>query len=391
MNKAPGKANTENSSSPKFLDTGAEILSIVTSADGQEVATRSSNQQFTPDRDFALTAGLIDLQVNGFSGIDFNSDSINADDVDQALGAMLATGVTTCLPTIITASKSLLQSRLSALDKAVSESRLGPRMVPGYHLEGPFLNPEPGYAGCHPPQDMLLPSIDLFRKLEQNLARPILYLTLAPELENARELISWAAGRHKIVGVGHSAVNREELSDAVDAGLQVSTHLGNGVAAILPKFDNPVLWQLSEDRLVGCFIADGIHIPAEILKSFIRAKGIERTVLVTDAIAAAGAPAGSYSLAGMAVESNDDGVVKLQDSPLLAGSSLRMDLAVANITKWGIADFRSALRMACANPLALLKPALKAHEISISLGEIAWGADCHPQSVSLGSCKGQGF
>jgi len=259
-------------------------------------------------------------------------------------------------------------------------------MVPGYHLEGPFLNPEPGFAGCHPPADMVLPSIDLFRNLENGLARPILYLTVAPELENALELISWAADRNKIVGAGHSAVGQKALSDAVKAGLRVSTHLGNGVAQILPQFDNPVLWQLSEDRLMACFLADGIHIPAAILKTFVRAKGIERTILVTDAIAATGAKAGTYSLGGMPVESSDDGVVRLQNSPLLAGSSLSMDRAVANVVKWGVASFSNALRMASANPLALLSPAAKAHGINVAPGEIVWGTDFVPQKVNLGTC-----
>ncbi len=321
------------------------------------------------------TPGLIDLQVNGFNGVDFNSGRITSDGVDRALGAMLKTGVTTCLPTLITASQDQLRHRLQALDQAVSASRLGPKMVPGYHLEGPFLNAEPGFAGCHPPQDMVLPSIDLFRDLEQNLSRPILYLTLAPELEHACELISWAASHHKIVGAGHSAVGQEELSVAVEAGLRISTHLGNGVAQVLPKFDNPVLWQLSEDRIVGSFIADGVHIPPPILKSFIRAKGLERSILVSDAVAAAAAPPGVYSLAGMAVESGHDGIVRLQGSPLLAGSSLTLDRAIANITSWGIADFESAISMTCANPLSLLLPTLKAHGISILPGEITWGSD----------------
>jgi N-acetylglucosamine-6-phosphate deacetylase len=94
-----------------------------------------------------LSSGLLDLQVNGFAGIDFNAASLDADALDHALAAMLATGVTTCLPTIITASANDLAQRLAALDRAVAQSRLGRIMVPGYHLEGPFLNPADGYAG----------------------------------------------------------------------------------------------------------------------------------------------------------------------------------------------------------------------------------------------------
>lgn len=390
MKNDPDNGNPAGPRKPAVLDTGAELLSVASGPDGQERAVRSTAPQVLRDDCQALTAGLIDLQVNGFNGIDFNNEHINAADVDSALAAILASGVTTCLPTIITASSSQLRQRLLTLDKAVSGSRLGSRMVPGYHLEGPFLNAQPGYAGCHPATEMLTPSIDLVRSLEQDLERPILYLTVAPELDHALDLIAWAADRGKIVGVGHSAASQEELSRGVEAGLRVSTHLGNGVAATLAKFDNPVLNQLSDDRLFGCFIADGIHIPARILQSFIRAKGIHRSILVTDAIAAASAPAGTYALAGMPVESASDGRVNVKGCSMLAGSSLRMDSAIANICTWGIADFRSALRMSCANPQALLASALQAHGMSISLGEIAWDENQRPLSVELGTCRWDG-
>src|SRR5690349_18540719 len=96
------------------------------------------------------SSGLFDLQVNGFAGIDFNAETIGPDEIDSALEAMLATGVTRCLPTLITAPAGVLAERFAALDRAVAKSELGPIMVPGYHLEGPFLNPADGYAGCHP-------------------------------------------------------------------------------------------------------------------------------------------------------------------------------------------------------------------------------------------------
>ncbi len=371
---------------PRALDTGLEFLVAITGSDGRIAVSKSNAKKtLTAEEGVIRSAGLFDLQVNGFNGVDFNDENITADDIDRAFSGMLETGVTTCLPTIITASEETLKRRLLSLDNAITKSQLGPLMAPGYHLEGPFLSPKEGYAGCHPPGDMVLPSRDLVRGLEKNLSRPILYVTIAPELEGAHEFIAWAASHHKIVGVGHSALKRNDLSSAVEAGAVISTHLGNGVAQILPRFDNPVLWQLSEDRILGAFIADGVHIPPEILKSFIRAKGVERSILVTDAIAAAKSSPGKYFLAGMAVDLNEKGAVHVSGSPLLAGSSLRMDQAVANIVKWGIADFRSALRMACANPMTLLGPICKAHGIELSLGEIVWGEDHHPRTVSLGS------
>jgi len=373
-------------SPPRRLDTGADFLTVATDSVGRIVSVREKiSAQSAKKEELVRSAGLVDLQVNGLNGVDFNDESITADDVDHALSGLLSTGVTTCLPTLITASAETLQKRLHALDAAVSRSTLGPLMVPGYHLEGPFLNPAKGYAGCHPPADMILPSIDLIKNLERGLARPILYVTIAPELEGALEFIEWAVETHKIVGLGHSALRRQDLSAAVKAGALISTHLGNGVAQIQPKFDNPILWQLSEDKIFGAFIADGIHIPREILKLFIRAKSIERSILVTDAIAAANSAPGTYFLAGMAVELNTRGIVHVAGSSLLAGSSLTMDRALANIVSWGIADFRSALRMGCANPMALLWPVCEAHGVTQGLGEIIWGRNHRPLSVSLGA------
>ena len=369
---------------PRPLDTGAELLAVITTADGDIIASGEVIPTPAVSEMPRRTAGLIDLQVNGFGGIDFNNDELHPDDMEQALSAMLATGVTTCLPTIITASAKELHSRLRALDNAVAGCRLGPLMVPGYHLEGPFLNPEAGYAGCHPPQYMIAPSIDFVRELEYGLSRPILYLTLAPELENAGSVISWAAQKGKIVGAGHCAPSRSDLASAVAQGIRISTHLGNGVPLTLNRSDNPILRQLAVDEMKASFIADGLHIPPETLKIFIRAKGIERSILVTDAVAAAASSPGRYHLGTMAVDLDQTGRVRAANGYFLAGSSLRLDRAIANIVNWGIADFRDALRMTCANPLTLLKPALEAYGIKVKLGEVHWDACNHPVLVNLG-------
>jgi len=299
-------------------------------------------------------AGLFDLQVNGFAGVDFNSTAITADSLDHALDAMARTGVTRCLPTVITAPEAVLGDRLAALDRAVATSRLGPGMVPGYHLEGPFLSPEDGYAGCHPPTAMVAPDHTLVERVEAGLARPILLLTVAPERPGATALIRWARARGKVVALGHTAASFADIAAAVEAGATLSTHLGNGLRRMLPKFDNPMIAQLAEDRLSASFIADGIHIPPAALKVLLRAKGLERSILVSDATAAAAAPAGRYELAGMAIERGADGAVRLPGSVTLAGSSLTLDQAMRNLVDWGLASPEAAMRMASKNPAALM-------------------------------------
>ncbi|HWK43091.1 MAG TPA: N-acetylglucosamine-6-phosphate deacetylase [Stellaceae bacterium] len=319
------------------------------------------------------SAGLVDLQVNGFAGIDFNAGPcLTPEAIDHALESMLATGVTTCLPTIITAAPDVLAARLSALDAAITASRLGAAMCPGYHLEGPFLNPGEGYAGCHPASAMALPDYALVLRLEQPLARPILLVTLAPELAGAEAFIRRARAAGKLVAIGHSAAGPAEVRAAAEAGATLSTHLGNGLPRMLPKLDNTLMAQLAEDRLTASLIADGIHLPPHALKVMVRAKGPERCILVTDAVAAAASAPGTYDFAGMVVERDADGTVRVPGARSLAGSSLCLDAAVRNVVAWGVASSEIAVAMAGERPMAMLRPALAAHGLTQDAGEVRW-------------------
>jgi len=336
-----------------------------------------------------ISGGLVDLQVNGFAGIDFNAAEgaapLTPEALDTALEAMLATGVSCCLPTVITATPEALEARLRALDRAVAGSRLGPLMCPGYHLEGPFLNPADGYAGCHPPGAMVAPDFGLVARLGAGLARPVLLLTLAPELPGAAACIAAARAAGMLVSVGHSAAGFDSVAAAAEAGTSLSTHLGNGLPQMLPKLDNPVFAQLAEDRLAAGFIADGIHLPPPALRALVRAKGEERAFLVTDATAAAAAPPGSYPFAGMVVERGADGTVRVPGGRSLAGSSLCLDDAVRNLVAWNIAPPARALAMASGRPAALLAPALRAHGIVLPDSEAEWSPALRLARIRVGS------
>jgi N-acetylglucosamine-6-phosphate deacetylase len=249
-------------------------------------------------------------------------------------------------------------------------------MVPGYHLEGPFLNPADGYAGCHPPQAMTAPDADLVFGLEANLSRPILLVTLAPELPGSEAVIRKLSGAGKIVAVGHSSADADTVAMAVEAGARMSTHLGNGVPQTLHKLDNTIFAQLAEERLHASFIADGIHVPRPALKTMFRAKGIEHSILVSDAVSAAAARPGRYSFAEMEIEHGMDGSVRLPGSRYLAGSALTLDKAMSNVVRWNLASPEEAIRMACDNPRALLAPAFKAHGLATPMaGYVTWSED----------------
>jgi N-acetylglucosamine-6-phosphate deacetylase len=333
------------------------------------------------------STGLFDLQVNGFAGVDFNSDGIDAQRLDHALEAMLATGVTSCLLTLITAPAEGLAARFAALDRAVAASGLGPIMVPGYHLEGPFLNPADGYAGCHPPGAMTAPDIALVERLAHNLRRPILLVTVAPELPGGEDFIAAMTSAGRVVAIGHSAADAATVARAAEAGARLSTHLGNGLPQMLHKVDNPLFAQLAEDRLSASLIADGIHLSPQAVKVMLRVKGPDRLILVSDAVSAAAAAPGLYPFADMVVEHAPDGSVRLPGSRYLAGSALTLDRAVRNLVNWNLATPEQALRMASQNPRDLMGPALRRFSVEMDLGEVKWSPDLRPLEVRIGSVR----
>jgi N-acetylglucosamine-6-phosphate deacetylase len=333
------------------------------------------------------SAGLFDLQVNGFAGVDFNAEEIDAGRLDHALEAMLATGVTTCLPTVITASADTLAARFAALDRAVAASRLGPLMVPGYHLEGPFLNPADGYAGCHPPGAMTAPDAATVERLAQGLTRPILLVTVAPELPGSLDFIAAMASAGRVVAIGHSAADAATVARAAEAGARLSTHLGNGLPQLLHKVDNPLFAQLAEDRLSASLIADGIHLPPHAVKVILRAKGLERSILVSDAVSAAATEPGLYPFADMMVEHASDGSVRLPGSRYLAGSALLLDAAVRNLVTWNLVTPEQAIRMASQNPRDLMRPALDAFSVESDPGEVEWSPDLRVREVRVGPVR----
>lgn len=329
--------------------------------------------------------GLFDLQVNGYAGVDFNDARLTADQLDSALEAMLRDGVTGCLPTLITATPDNLRARFAALDAAVCDSRLGPVMIPGYHLEGPFLSAAEGYRGCHPVAAMTDPDVALVGELDGLLSRPILLLTIAPERTGAVDAIRHWVGMGKTLAVAHSAAGYSTIRAAAEAGMTLSTHLGNGLPQVLPKLENTLLAQLAEQRLSACLIADGAHVRPDALRALIALKGAGNCILVTDAVVAATMPAGAYSFAGMDVQLLQDGRVVQHSGVGLAGSSLRLDQAVRNLAEWSIATPDAAAAMAGPAARAALSRSFVHHGISLDPGLLDWTDALDPRVAQMPS------
>jgi N-acetylglucosamine-6-phosphate deacetylase len=182
--------------------------------------------------------------------------------------------------------------------------------------------------------------------------------------------------------MGHTAADHATTTRAAKTGVTLSTHLGNALPQPQPKFLNPLMAQLAADALHASFIADGIHIPPEALKVLIRAKTPHRSILVTDATAAAAAPPGLYRFAGMTIEHTPDGSVRVPGTSTLAGSALCLDQAVRNMVAWSLTDAATALAMASTHPNALLAPALAHHGIALPNTTVIWTAGLQPQNSS---------
>lgn len=266
-------------------------------------------------------AGLFDFQVNGYAGVDFQSDAMTAADLRRAVDALGADGVAGIFLTLITDREEALIERFRRIELLRTADPVIAAMVRGYHLEGPWLRPEPGYCGAHPPEVMGAPDLAAFASLQQAAGERIKLVTLAPEWPGSAEFIAEVVRQGVHVAIGHSNASEKEIDAAIRAGARFCTHLGNGVPATLPRHDNVIQRLLARDELTACLIPDGIHLPPFVLKNFFRAKPPGRVLFTTDAMAAAGAPPGRYRLAGLEMDVGEDGVVRGPNGGF-AGSSL---------------------------------------------------------------------
>jgi N-acetylglucosamine-6-phosphate deacetylase len=292
--------------------------------------------------------GFVDLQVNGFAGVDFGDPALPSEDVLRAVAAIEKTGVTRFLPTLITSSLETF----SACARTIA--RTSHPAIAGVHMEGPYISPEDGPRGAHPRAFVRGADVDDFRRRQEAAEGRIRLVTVAPEAPGVLRLIEHAVGSGVRVAIGHTGATPEQIAAAVDAGATLSTHLGNGCAQMLPRHPNVIWEQLADDRLMASFIVDGHHLPPATVKSMVRAKTPARSILVTDAIAAAGMPPGRYTLGGQEVELSPAGRVAAPGAPNLAGSALRLDVAIGNTVRFTGLALEDVVPMASTRPAEYL-------------------------------------
>ncbi len=302
-----------------------------------------------------VAPALFDLQINGHGGIWFSNDALTRNDVLLALEPHYRHGVTRLCPTLITNSFAGLATGFAAIRAACESTPWANRMVCGCHLEGPYISSEDGPRGAHPREHVRAADWSEFEKLQQVSGNKIKLVTLAPEVVGAIDFIRQAVASGVVISIGHTAATPDQVRAAVDAGARLSTHLGNGAHAMIHRHRNYIFEQLADPRLTASLIVDGHHLPAALVRTFLKVKSPKQTILTCDAAGWAGCPPGVYESKLGRSEILDNGkLVVAGQRELLAGSAQETDTCVANVIEFAGVSLKDAVDMASKNPAKLL-------------------------------------
>ena len=366
------------SRSPSGTGAGASFLGLSAEGGGMVRVTVAEGvvtavERVTDDPDGTwISPGWLDVQINGYAGHDPNAADADASTTVSMIRALWPEGITGSCITICTESEPHIVGNLPAIVAACDADPLVAASITGIHVEGPHIATEDGPRGAHPLRHIRPPDIDEYRRWQEAAGGRIRIVTLSPEYEEAIPYIQAVAADGVLVSIGHTCATSEQIRAAVDAGARWSTHLGNGAHAMIRRHPNYVWDQLAEDRLSAGFIFDGHHLPPAVMKTVLRAKGVERSVLVSDAVSMAGLPPGRYTLFdGGEVELLPNGRLELAGTPLLAGAATALPSCVTNAVRHAGVTLSDAVRMVTANPARLLGLSIAAGHESLRSGVAA--------------------
>jgi N-acetylglucosamine-6-phosphate deacetylase len=308
--------------------------------------------------------GLVDLQVNGFCGVDFNGLSLEKRDVERVCRLLKTEGVVGFLPTLVTNDPTAIESLASTILDADDSS--GAKIL-GLHLEGPFISVQEGARGAHALQWIRPPDIDWIRHIHDRTDGRIRLLTCSPEWSGSAAFIEAVCRLGIRVAIGHTMASDEHIREAVCAGATLSTHLGNGIPATLPRYPNPIWSQLSEDRLWASVIGDGFHLPREVFSTILKIKG-DKALLVSDSTQFAGMEPGRYRtlIGGNVMLTETAKLYMCEDERLLAGSAMSLRQEVETLVFSGWMDMKSAWELASIRPWQFLGETAPLPTIEIS-------------------------
>ena len=285
-------------------------------------------------RQRALKLGYFDIQVNGYGGIDFNQDDLSPEGLHTACEHLRADGVDGILATIITEELQQMAERLRRLVRLRCDDPLARDVIVGVHIEGPFLSDKQGYRGAHPLDPLQPASVDAMKLLLDATDGLLRLVTLAPEQDQTCKVIRYLADQDIVVSAGHCDPSLDQLRAAIDAGLSMFTHLGNGCPMHLHRHDNVIQRTLSlaqSNPIWLCFIADGVHVDMPALGNYLRLAGMDRAIVVTDAVAPAGLGPGRYTVGRWDLQIGEDLVSRSPDGSHWVGSAKSMSQCVENL------------------------------------------------------------
>ncbi|WP_454190146.1 N-acetylglucosamine-6-phosphate deacetylase [Paenibacillus sp. Marseille-Q7038] len=339
-----------------FKDGKISEIKVLSNTQDKRNATSHSLHEIKKEPRLPLIGpGLVDLQINGFQGYDFNDPHLTPETVKSVTRLLRQQGVTSYYPTLITESSEHIEQALRAIAVACAEDLEVANTITGIHIEGPYISPKDGARGAHALKWVRKPDFEEFTQWQQAAKGRIKLITLSPEWENAEVFIRKCVAAGTTVSIGHTSASSSQIKAAVTAGASMSTHFGNGIQSGLPRHPN-VLWaQLAADELSCCLIADGFHLPEEVLKVAMKVKG-DQALIVSDAVALCGMPPGYYDTpVGGKVVLTPEGRLHLADSPeLLAGSAQLLTRGIEHLTRSGICRLERAWDMASVIPSSMM-------------------------------------
>lgn len=342
-----------------LISTGEHVCVKIVGERIFSVTPAEKQKRSKSEKEVWISPGLIDLQINGFAGYDLNMADADLEErvevIRQMTREVLRTGTTSFCPTIITAGFEQIHASLTAIRLACSRDPIVDSCVLGIHLEGPYLSDQDGPRGAHPREYIKDPDWEEFTAWQKASGGRIRMVTLAPERTGAIEMIRKLVQEGILVCIGHTAAVHDEIIAAVDAGARMSTHLGNGAHAELPRHPNYIWSQLSEDRLTPGIISDGHHLHSSVMKVMARAKN-NQIVLVSDAVHLAHMKPGLYKThVGGEVELLPSGRLQMVANPLLlAGAAVSLADCVQTFMRLTLSELHEAIKLATIMPARLI-------------------------------------
>jgi N-acetylglucosamine-6-phosphate deacetylase len=315
------------------------------------------------DLDVWIAPPFFDLQINGALGRNFSSTNLTHNDIHYIVAECRRHGIGALCPTLITNSFAALQHGFTTLRRAVESEPALAVALPGFHLEGPYISAEDGPRGAHPRRHVRPPDWDEFQRLQDAAGGRIRLVTLALETTGALTFIERLVRADVVIALGHTAATGQQIRDAIRAGARLSTHLGNGCHATLPRHDNVIWEQLAADELWASLICDGHHLPPAVIRGLIRGKTPQRVILTSDASSLAGLPPGHYREWETDLEVRPEGKIVVAGTPYLAGSWAFTDACIGNAIRHGGVTLAEAITMATTKPRELL--GLPAPELAV--------------------------